>query len=456
MARQQQSRLACAAVAAALLLGEQAAAFAPANLHSRQLFASQRNGAVTKRQVLAEPVVVDKTASSRPVLDLDALRNVQLSGLNGQALVDKEFPTKNEVLSAIPAECFELDTKRSLQCTAWSLVLTAACAAAGAALIPVTPAALPAWVAYAAVTGTVAMGNWVIAHECGHGAFSSNRALQDFVGFTLHSALLVPYYSWQRSHAVHHAHTNHVTHGETHVPETAHRAGEGGLGSLAIRNRVEGLLGKPVGRALYGAVQLINHLLIGWPAYLLVGATGGPSRGVTNHFVPTSDSLFPGAWKKKVWTSTAGVAVTAAALAAWAAHSGVATVAALYGGPYLVVNAWLVVYTWLQHTNSDVPHFASDNFSFIKGAMHSIDRPYGRVIDFLHHRIGSTHVAHHIESKIPHYRAKEATEALRAAFPEHYLYDPTPVPVALWRVAKYCTAVEKRGDKYVFVQEPSA
>ena len=49
------------------------------------------------------------------------------------------------------------------------------------------------WLAYAAVSGTVWTGMWVIAHECGHGAFSNNRRLQDTVGCLLHSALLVPY-----------------------------------------------------------------------------------------------------------------------------------------------------------------------------------------------------------------------------------------------------------------------
>jgi fatty acid desaturase len=42
------------------------------------------------------------------------------------------------------------------------------------------------------------------------------RALS--VGYILHSLLLVPYFSWQRSHAVHHSRTNHVMEGETHVP----------------------------------------------------------------------------------------------------------------------------------------------------------------------------------------------------------------------------------------------
>jgi len=91
----------------------------------------------------------------------------------------------------------------------------------------------------------------------------------------------------------------------------------------------------------------------------------------------------------------------------------------------------------------DVAHFDENDHTWVKGALQTVDRPYGNVINFLHHNIGSTHVAHHLCAAMPHYHAKEATDALRAAFPEHYLYDPTPVPQALWRVAKNCVAVEK-------------
>lgn len=48
---------------------------------------------------------------------------------------------------------------------------------------------LPAWIAYAVACGTAATGAWVVAHECGHGAFSDNRKLQDAVGYTLHVSI---------------------------------------------------------------------------------------------------------------------------------------------------------------------------------------------------------------------------------------------------------------------------
>ena len=49
---------------------------------------------------------------------------------------------------------------------------------------------LPVWAAYAVACGTAATGAWVVAHECGHGAFSDNRQLQDAVGFVLHVSYL--------------------------------------------------------------------------------------------------------------------------------------------------------------------------------------------------------------------------------------------------------------------------
>ena len=283
------------------------------------------------------------------------------------------------------------------------------------------------------------------------GAFCDSKLLQDAVGYVLHSLLLVPYFSWQRSHAVHHSRTNHLTEGETHCPPVYGETLGGGV--CRLLHAVAGSVG-------VGVYQMVTHLLVGWPAYLLAGATGGPSRGITNHFIPTSGKLFPGwRWKTKVLLSDVGVIATAYLLHLWAAAetatgtekswaaaaggAGWWTVAAVYGGPYLGVNFWLVLYTWLQHTDVDVPHLDGPDWTWEKGAFLTIDRPYGAILDFLHHRIGSTHAAHHLCSRIPHYHAAEATEAIKKAFPAHYLYDPTNVWVALWRVSTRCVEVQK-------------
>ena len=53
-------------------------------------------------------------------------------------------------------------------------------------------------------------------------------------------------------------------------------------------------------------------------------------------------------------------------------------------------------------------------------------------------------VVHHVDSTIPHYEAVRATESFKKSFPEHYLYESTPVHKALWRVATSCYGVEAR------------
>ncbi len=354
------------------------------------------------------------------------------------------LPTRGEVRAAIPAECFERSLPKALGYLAASFALVAALVAGAATLLPMTWVWLPVWVLYAVATGTAATGLWVLAHECGHGAFARNQLLQDAVGFTLHTALLVPYFSWQRSHSIHHAKTNHLDEGETHVP--ARTTDGGGQDDARLRARI--------GDDAFAVVRIVRTLVLGWPSYLLAGATGGPARGRTNHFWPVAPfetDLFPPRWRARVWASSAAVVGVLVALGAWTVAVGsVVPVLLLYVGPYLVVNAWLVGYTWLQHTDLDIPHFDEPEWSWMLGAFQTVDRPYGRVVDALHHRIGSTHVAHHIDHRIPHYNAERATQAVRDTYPEWYRYDPTPIHRALWRIGRDCVAVEPTPDGWYY------
>ena len=348
-------------------------------------------------------------------------------------------PTKAELLGCLPPELHRFDPIKAWGSLAMSLGLSLLAYGVGTQ-IPLHWAALPFWLLYGAVTGTVAMGCWVIAHECGHNAFHPNRRLEAWVGFVLHSLLLVPYHCWARSHAVHHAHCNHLEQGETHVPPRASsRTGE-----------ITEALKLKLGRRLFGWVSLFNHLVLGWPLYLFFGATGGEDYGrPTSHFrlivdgSPRKRQLFPASFRGLMLRSNIGLIVVLLGLAFAAVHWSLLRVLCVYGLPYLMVNVWLVVYTWLQHTDLNIPHFCDQEWSWAKGALQTVDRPYGPVLNLLHHGIGSTHVCHHINSAIPHYNAWRGTALLRQRYPELVRYDPTPIHKALWRVASRCGAVRQ-------------
>jgi omega-6 fatty acid desaturase (delta-12 desaturase) len=51
-----------------------------------------------------------------------------------------------------------------------------------------TAAWLSLWALYTFFVGLFATGLWVIAHECGHQAFSESKTVNNAVGWVLHSA----------------------------------------------------------------------------------------------------------------------------------------------------------------------------------------------------------------------------------------------------------------------------
>ena len=383
------------------------------------------------------------------------MKNIKYSGLRGKALKihPNDIPSLNEIRSVLPRHCFKIKTKTSLKYLLQSIIIQVLVLAVGLQ-IPFSKNMIPLWILYSFLSGTTAMGFWVLAHECGHGAFSKNKTLETFIGYLLHSLLLVPYFSWQRSHSVHHMFTNHITKGETHVPIVID--GDGINEKKGGRNEID--ISLSLGRIKYGILQLVLHLFFGWPAYLLTGSTGGIEYGVSNHFWPSkpfSNKLWFSKWINKVWISDVGVFITIIGLFKLFSIFGLIPLLAFYFGPLIVVNCWLVIYTWLHHTETDVPHLSNSEFTFVRGAFLTIDRPYGKIINFLHHNIGSSHVIHHIYSNIPHYHAKEATLAIKKAFPKIYLYNPEPIYKALWNISCNCIAVDSKKEKGQYIWRSS-
>eukprot|EP00747_Dinoflagellata_sp_TGD_P056473 gnl/TRDRNA2_/TRDRNA2_150116_c0_seq1.p1 gnl/TRDRNA2_/TRDRNA2_150116_c0~~gnl/TRDRNA2_/TRDRNA2_150116_c0_seq1.p1 ORF type:complete len:431 (+),score=53.03 gnl/TRDRNA2_/TRDRNA2_150116_c0_seq1:79-1293(+) len=360
-----------------------------------------------------------------------------------------ELPTKNELQNAIPKHCFTYSIPMSLWLVLRDTIVNGLIFYVGWNYLPMDCSSCSnplswlcvkaAWHVYYFLQGTAFTGWWVLAHECGHRGFSDNTKLCDTVGWILHSFLLVPYFSWQYSHSQHHAKTNHLQDGESHVPYST-EFGE------CYRKMFDA-----IGEDAFAVYQLIGHWLLGWPVYLIFNTTGARRNGnrteittIRDHFRPSS-SLFPASrsWDARIYLSTLGVCLALLGLFFAGQQWGHYKVACFYWPSYLWCNFWLITYTWLQHTSVDMPHFGDDEWTFVRGALCTTDRPYG-IFDWMHHHIGSTHVAHHLFSRIPCYRAVEATAALKAYLEPKglYHYDGTNFVAAAWKIAHECHYVE--------------
>jgi omega-6 fatty acid desaturase (delta-12 desaturase) len=353
-----------------------------------------------------------------------------------------DIPIK-DLLDAIPSHCFKRSALRSFSYVLWDIFVIGCVyktAVYTDALVDPAQLSLPhpwlysfarfaIWSLYGFFAGLFATGLWVIAHECGHQAFSESKLINNSVGWVLHSALGVPYHSWRITHAKHHASTAHLTQDQVFVPKTRsdlglpafNSLGEDSLGS-SVSEGVKDELWEALGDSPIGAVIMsAGYLLIGWPSYLIRNASGQRRYPMgTNHFNPNAVMFAPHQYGQII-LSDIGVFIWLAALATWIYQKGFAEVFTLYLVPYIWVNHWLVMITFLQHTDPFLPHYRASEFTFPRGALATLDRNLmgdcGAIMGWLGghatHGISETHVVHHVSSKIPHYNAWEATDALR-------------------------------------------
>ncbi|RUP50128.1 delta-12 fatty acid desaturase [Jimgerdemannia flammicorona] len=357
-----------------------------------------------------------------------------------------EFTIK-EIRDAIPAHCFKRDTLRSFGHLAHDLVIIAILAYA-ATFIDALPEAYRyvLWPLYWVAQGIVSTGVWVIAHECGHQAFSPSKFINNSVGWVLHSALLVPYHSWRISHSHHHKATGHLTKDQVFVPSTRSKLDlppkdqdpEDGMHHSMFDEA-------PITTLLKFAIMFSG----GWQAYLLVNSTGQDYGRWTSHF-HTSSPIFEPHQFWDVIVSVVGIIGMLSTLAYSSIVFSPLAVAKYYIIPYMMVNFWLILITFLQHTDPALPHYREAVWNFQRGAALTIDRSYGWLLNYFHHHIADTHVAHHFFSQMPHYHAEEATSHIKKVLGKAYVNDDTPIPIALWRSYTQCKFVEDEGDVVFF------
>ncbi|KAK9668669.1 hypothetical protein RND81_13G076800 [Saponaria officinalis] len=335
--------------------------------------------------------------------------------------------TVSDLKKAVPPHCFKRSILRSFSYVIYDFTLAFLLyyiATNYFNLLP-KPHMYLAWIVYGFVQGCVLTGVWVIAHECGHHAFSDYQWLDDTVGLILHSFLLVPYYSWKYSHRRHHSNTGSIEKDEVFVPKT--------------KDELQSFfkyLDNPLGRL----GTLLVTLTLGWPLYLMFNVSGRKYDRFACHYDPFGP-IYSDRERVQIFVSDVGILVVSYGLYKVAMATGVSWLLRVYGGPLIVVNGFLVLITFLQHTHPSLPHYDSSEWDWLRGALTTVDRDYG-ILNKVFHHITDTHVTHHLFSTMPHYHATEATKAIKPILGKYYYFDGTSVFKAMWRETKECIYVE--------------
>jgi len=373
--------------------------------------------------------------------------------------------TVGDIRRAIPEHCFSRPLSKSFGYLFWDLFLVGVLIYASSFIELVSDEMFGAtlggilrhvlWVTYWICQGCVMTGLWVIGHECGHRGFADSELINDVVGLVVHSFLLVPYFSWQISHRRHHSNTGSVEHDEVFVPVLASKEEQAAWNKkhAGEHHEEEGFIAQTTS-TLHRMFYIVVMLTLGWPAYLFMNITGNKSydpQALVNHFQPSSPIFTNGSAsdafnQKLILISDVALFAVFAVFYKLVQLTSASYFLYIYFIPYLIVNFWLVLITYLQHTDLNLPHYTDGEWDWLRGALATVDRDYGFINIVLHH-ITDTHVVHHLFSQMPHYHAEEATDAVKKLLGDYYRYDNTPIAVALWNSFRDCTALHPDGEQ---------
>ncbi|CAA6658338.1 unnamed protein product [Spirodela intermedia] len=316
--------------------------------------------------------------------------------------------TLGDLKRAIPPHCFERSALRSFSHLARDLILSATLLYLAISFIPLLPSRLQivAWPVYWAAQGAVLTALWILGHECGHNAFSPyslSTTSSEWCSTPLSSSLTSP----------------GSTATATTTPTQQHRPRRG----VGPQDQAQPV---PPGQVPEQPPRPCRRLA-GRAHGRLAAVPGLQHREpLLRPFCQPLRSLRPiynDRERTQVIISDLGVLATVALLLKLCAAYSPAAVVGLYVLPWMVANGFIV-------------------WEWFKGALATVDRDFGPVLNKVLHNFTETHVAHHLFSKMPHYHALEATRAIRPILGEYYQFDRTPVLKAMWREANECLFVQ--------------
>lgn len=303
------------------------------------------------------------------------------------------------------------------------------------------------WIGYWNVQGLVFAGWWTIGHEAGHEALSPIKWVNHLIGFLSHTFLLVPYFSLRTTHRLHHKGSNCLERESTFVPRTRSyfKLPPKSLAHVADYHDI--FEETPI----YTLFHLCLMQLIGWHAYMWMNAMGRPDLPPwTNHFSPSS-ALFKPEDRNGVIVSNCGVIVTLAIFGMYIKQAGFLNFFLLYFIPYLISNHWVIMITYLHHSDPTVPYYRGKRWTFARGVLATVDRPLlgwgGR---FFLHNGSHNHIAHHFFTTAPFYNLPQITECIKTVLKDDYNFDSTNCFRALYRTFTECRFIEDEGDVVFF------
>ncbi|WP_445637891.1 fatty acid desaturase [Nostoc sp. DSM 114161] len=346
------------------------------------------------------------------IITLNEPQNLELSGET------TKLPfTLQDLKAAIPAECFQPNATKSLFYFFRDILIIS--------LLYAVAYYLDSWFFFPIfwlMQGTMFWALFVVGHDCGHQSFSKHKWLNDLIGHLSHTPILVPYHGWRISHRTHHKNTGHLDNDESWYP-----LNESDYKRMPLEQKI----------VRYYA------FLLAYPLYLFKRSPN--KKG--SHFLPSSP-LFKPSEKWDVITSTV-LCIGMVGLLGYLTYLwGWMWLLKYYAAPYIVFVIWLDLVTFLHHTEPDIPWYRGEEWTFLKGAISSIDRDYG-LINHIHHDIG-THVAHHIFLNIPHYNLLKATEAIKPVMGEYFRKSEEPIWKSLWNSWANCHFVPDTGSKVYY------
>ncbi|KAF8062488.1 fatty acid desaturase-domain-containing protein [Lyophyllum atratum] len=209
------------------------------------------------------------------------------------------------------------------------------------------------WTLYWGWQGVTFAGIWCLGHEAGHEALSPYPWVNAVIGIILHTSVLTPFYAWRATHRTHHKSTNNIERDETYIPATR-KDFKLADGKVAVRMDYAEILEETPAFTLF---KMFVRQFFGFQLYLIHNRKGNPRYPPgTSHYKPSS-LLFKPEQRRSIIVSNIAMGIMFTLLAIYTYRAGSSSLWCYYFLPWLVAHNWIVMFTYLQHSDPTIPYY---------------------------------------------------------------------------------------------------